>query len=315
MTQTPEAPQSYSVFQERWWLEALAPGAISEVKVEREGRVVARWPFQVKRRMGLTILTQPPITQAVGPWFAPMEGKPSRQFGEYKELFGQLVDQLPPHDFMAANCDPALVNSSPFRWKGFRQTTAYTYTIENTGDLDAVWKGFEDAVRNQIRKAEKALTVVPAELEEMLEVQALTFRRQGLDEPFPRDLGRRMDAACSARGVGHRLKAVDAEGRTHAVIYVVEDQAQFRGIFSGADPEFRNSGATSFLFWKVMHLAGSRGKAFNFGGSMVEGIEAFMRRFGGRPVPYLVCTRASTRMRILLGLKDGWDALRGRPWA
>ena len=83
-------------------------------------------------------------------------------------------------------------------------------------------------------------------------------------------------------------------------------------MWSGADPELRNSGGASLLIWEALKLAHRLGKPYNFGGSMVEPIETFMRKFGGRQVQYLEVSRAATRrMRLALAAREAFDALRG----
>src|SRR5690349_7234170 len=60
--------RAHTPFEQPWWLDAVAPGSWGEVVVERQGEPVARLPYVRKRKLGLTVLTQPPLTRFVGPW-------------------------------------------------------------------------------------------------------------------------------------------------------------------------------------------------------------------------------------------------------
>src|SRR5215472_9636775 len=59
---------SYCIFQEPWWLDAVAPGAWLSLEVTRGARIVARMPIVPRRVCGFTIIRQPPLTPTLGPW-------------------------------------------------------------------------------------------------------------------------------------------------------------------------------------------------------------------------------------------------------
>src|SRR5260221_6911484 len=61
-------PPSYCIFQEPWWLDAVAAGAWQSLEVTRGTRVVARMPIVPRRIYGFTIIRQPPLTPTLGPW-------------------------------------------------------------------------------------------------------------------------------------------------------------------------------------------------------------------------------------------------------
>ena len=62
-----ESSCANAIFQQPWWLDAVVPGRWGEARVERDGRIVARLPFVVRGRGRLRVLTQPPLTQTLGP--------------------------------------------------------------------------------------------------------------------------------------------------------------------------------------------------------------------------------------------------------
>ena len=305
---------AWSVFQEPWWLEAVAPGAWQEARVEQGGQLMARWPFLVKRRHGLTVLTEPPMTQYLGPWFRANSGKASTQFSERRELWGELLKQLPAHDYLNTQCHPELDDWLPARWKGFEQTTFYTLKVRPKTEEEA-WQDLDANIRNGIRKAQKTLQVVrDLDLDRMLDIQDMTFRRQGLESPQPRPFFHQMAAAAQAMGREHRFAAVDGEGRVHAVLYVVEGPMELHGVWSAGDPELRKHSGASLLYWEAIRTAHALGKTYNFGGSIIEPIHQFMRQFGTELVPFFQLQRSATRtMDLVLGLQALGRAFRRRP--
>jgi hypothetical protein len=206
-----------------------------------------------------------------------------------------------------------LSNWLPFYWRGFEQTTRYTYVIEPLADLERVWSEFSKKLRWEIRKAQKQLAVRTdvEDIERFLDINALTFKRQGLELPYSRDVVRRLDAACIKHQARRMFFAEDAQGRIHGVLYFVWDKTSTYALMGGADPELRNSGADSLLTWEAIRFAATMTKRFNVAGSMIESIEHFNRSFGGVQTPYFHVTRFSRRMKVLMAGRDMGRALLG----
>lgn len=307
---TPERPSDSipwvnSIFEQPWWLDSVAPGAWSEAVVRRGDEVVARLPYALRRRFGRPIIVQPNFTQTLGPWLAPTEGKYARRLETEKNLLGQLIEMLPTFDLFRQCFSPALTNWLPFYWAGFHATVAYTYRIEDLSDLDRVQRDFQDHVRRGIRKAARSVEVdhdLP--LEELLRLDRETYARQGLKLPHSHDVLRRLDAACAQRGARRVLGAVDADGRTHAVLYVVWDDRTMYALVSARDRELQAVGANTLLYWEAIRLASEVSRVFDLEGSMVEPIEHYFRGFGGRQTPYFCITRASLKAKSALAARS-----------
>lgn len=294
---------SHCIFQERWWLDAVAEGAWQAVEVVQGGQIVARMPVVLRRRFGFRIIRQPPLTPSLGPWVRPACGNPAKQKQREKELLNELIDGLPQWDYFEASFHHRMTNWLPFYWRGFQQTTRYTYLLEHISDLDAVWGGLHESVRRNIRKARRQLRVgTDIRLDRLLDFVELTFRRQGERLPFSRELMFRIDAACSSRGARRTFFAEDAQGRIHAVLYLVADEHYAYYLLGGADPQLRESGAQNLLLWEAIRCASDMGRMFDFEGSMIEPVERIFRGFGARQVPYLHVYGAKPLARTILHL-------------
>src|SRR5215813_11096050 len=130
-----------SLFDQAWWLDAVAPGAWQAVTAEREGKVAARLAYVVSRRFGLTYLVQPPLTQALGPWLAEADLKESTRLAREKHLVEDLISALPRFDLFAQSFAPDAISWLPFHRHGFHVEPRITYRLD-LADLDAVWSGF-----------------------------------------------------------------------------------------------------------------------------------------------------------------------------
>ena len=304
------------IFEQPWWLDAVAPGQWAVAEVTRGDQVVARMPYMVRRRFGLTTISQPPFTQTLGPWLAPMEGKYARRVETEKKLLSQLVEALPPFDFFRQSFSPSLTNWLPFYWAGFDATVRYTYRVCDLTDMDRVRSEFQEQVRRGIKKAENAVEINhDFPLEDLLRLNEQTYARQGVASPDDPQLIRRLDAACAARGVRRIIGAVDADGRTHAALYVVWDERTFYALINARDPELQTFGSNTLLFWEAIKLASEVSQLFDFEGSMLEPVEHFYRGFGGRQTPYFSISKAGMKAKSVLAARSTRAALQriGRP--
>ena len=313
MTRTDSIPYANAVFEQPWWLDAVAPGAWADAVVRNGDEVVARFPYPIRRRAGLTAISQPPLTQTLGPWLAPSSGKYARRLETEKKLLGQLIEQLPRFDYFRLSFSTALTNWLPFYWAGFDATVRYTYRIEDLSDLDRVRSEFQEQVRRGIRKAEGVVEVDgDFPLDDLLRLNTRTFERQGLKPPYSDEFVRRLDAACTERGARRILGAVDAEGRTHAALYVVWDDRTLYPIINARDPELQAFGANTLLYWEAIRLASEVSQVFDFEGSMLEPIEHFVRAFGGTQTPYFSISRTRLRAKPALLVHAARQTLRRR---
>lgn len=294
------------LFSQPWWLEAVSPGAWDYAVVRRGEDVAAVLPYTFKMRLGgLRLIEMPRLTPYLGPWLRPSTAKYANRLGEEKDLMTELIEALPPFATFQQDCHPAMTNWLPFYWKGFAQTTSYTYRIEATSDPDALWNETRDNVRTDVKKAKKQVTTEEVgDIEAFLRLHRLTFSRQGKALPHSEETLRRVDAACAENGARRILIATGAGGRPHASVYLVTDRRAVYYLLSGSDAELRNSGAISLLLWEGIQWAAEQGKQFDFEGSMVEPIERSFRAFGGRQVPYFSIAKCDSA--ILRFYRAAW---------
>src|SRR5437016_6181953 len=55
-------PCAYTLFQQPWWLDAVAPGQWHTVTVRHGTEIAARLPYVLRKKLGLVLVTQPPLT-------------------------------------------------------------------------------------------------------------------------------------------------------------------------------------------------------------------------------------------------------------
>jgi hypothetical protein len=297
-----------AIFQQPWWLEAVAPGRWGEVTCQHEGRVVARLPYVLRGRPRLRMITQSSLTQTLGPWVERPSAKPTRALSHEHELLTELEAALPPAYAFSQQFSPKALNALPFYWAGYRLEVRYTYRLEGLASTDALWEGLRGNIRREIRKARKQIEVVEGlGIDRFHDVLSKTYARQAIPTPHTLTELERVHAASSSRGAEAMLFARDEADRVHAAIWVVWDRDAAYYLLAGAEPSLRTSGASSLLMWEAILRAREHTDVFDFHGSMVRPVERFVRSFGGRQSPYLGVTRMGTGLRLALA---GRSALR-----
>jgi hypothetical protein len=288
------------------------PDNWGEVRIEHGGILQARLLYSIQRKYGFRVLGVPPLTQTLGPWFADTGAKLSGCLSREKELGYELIDRLPPHDLFEQSFHRSIVNWLPWYWRDFEQTTCYTYRLDDLSDLEEIWKGCSENIRRDIRKAERRYSLqvrTDLDVEAFLDLDEMTFNRQGMKLPYSRDLIYRLDAACVKHDRRRIFFAQAPDGALHAAVYLVWDDNSAYYLMGGSDPTLRNSGAGSLVMWSAIQYAAKVSRSFDFEGSMIEPIERFFRSFGARQIPYFQVRRFNSRsIKVLWHLKR---ALRG----
>ncbi len=125
------------------------------------------------------------------------------------------------------------------------------------------------------------------------------MNRQALALPYSVEQLGRVDAACARNAGRLALVAEDTQGRAHAGVYIVYDADCAIYLLGGADPDLRQSGAQTLLLWEAIRAASRTSRKFDFEGSMIRGVEAALRDFGGLQTPYFRIYAAASGERRL----------------
>ncbi|MGN8225763.1 GNAT family N-acetyltransferase [Gracilimonas sp. BCB1] len=293
------------IFHQPWWLEAVAPGHWNIVKVEKGGQVFASMPYIIKKKFGMNLITMPPLTQTLGPWIKPLPGKYSTQLSKEKELLNELIDKLPKFHFFRQRFHYSQKNWLPFYWNGFKQTTRYTYVLEDISNPDKIWDNMQGNIRREIKKASDVVHLeVTDDPNVMWDLWNLNFEHKGQEVQTNYEDFIRIDNACAEHNARKIFLAKDKHGNLHSAMYLIWDEQSAYYLIGGANPEYRTSGAASFLMYEAIKFASDKTKRFDFEGSMIESVERFFRGFGGVQTPYFEITKSNFLTQSLISAKE-----------
>lgn len=291
---------SIPMFSRDWWLDAVIGENNWDVAiVERGEEIIASFPYAIKRKLIFTILSMPILTQTLGIWIK----YPERQKQKYvtklsyeKEIFSTLIDKIPSYDYFSQNFHWSITNWLPFYWKGFQQTTRYTYILEDLNSLDNIFDNLENSVRSHIRKTEKTFQVyTDDDIDSFYRLNRMTSIRNNI-KPLTLNFVKRLDDACKNRNCRKIFFVRDKNDEIPAAIYVVWDDRCAHYILSGRNPNIKDTGLTCLLLWEAIKFSSTVTKAFNFEGSMLENIEILFRYFGGTQKPYFEITKINSKI-------------------
>lgn len=293
--QNPDIP----IMNQDWWLDVtVGENNWDVLLVERGGETVASFPFYRTKKLLFDVIDMPYLTLTMGIWIRyPPHQKYATRLSYEKEIYLELIGRLPHVDYFYQHFHWTITNWSTFYWRGFRQTTRYTFVLENIGDTERVFANMKERIRREIRKAEKQLTVVESDdIEAFHRINTMTFERQGVKMPHSLEFIKQVDEACRERNCRKMLFALDEQGRLHSAVYIVWDDQCAYYLLGGGDPELRTSGASSLLLWETVKRMSAVTKHLDLYGGMHEPVETFFRAFGAEQKPYFQISKINGKL-------------------
>ena len=290
------------IYSRDWWLDCVCGKNKWDVLLycsDRDsGAIEAAFPFYTPYKKGIIM---PAFTQTMGIWFNPDFEKEnySKELLRKQTICEQLILRLPEHTYFVQNFHHLFTDWLPFYWKGFSQTTRYSYILQDIHNITEIEKKRSADIRQNIHKAQtkyqmKIRTGLTADL--FLEINTKTYERQKKQAYCP-DVLRRLIETAYSRNQGGIWGAFDESGQLHAAVFVVWQENCAYYIAGGSDSEGRKSGAHLLVLSEAIRAVSNISASFDFEGSMMPGVERVFRSFGAIQTPYFTLSKGN-RPRI-----------------
>jgi hypothetical protein len=255
-----------------------------------------------EKRLGLTVLRNPPFTPSIGPFFERRAQHPVAGIEESREVLTAVADFL-------ESIHPAVISVPlsnwvsdflPFLWRDYKVTPHYTYLLPLGQTDEAILAGMSESRRRNIGKARR--DGLRAERTEDLSVVAslveTTFARQGKD--VEREYMKGI-LSSFARPDNSYAFVVQANGVPIAGAFVVHDTKISYYLLGGYQSEGKHYGAGPLAMFESIRHARELGlEVFDFEGSVVPAIERYFRGFGGRLTPRFRVSKAWLPLEMAL---------------
>jgi len=301
--------EAIPLFLQAWWMDAVCVRGDWDVLLyEKHGEIIAAMPFHIRKKFGMRFIIEPQLTQYSGIWIKyPKNSSLRNQYELEKQVSNYFIEQLEKSGFIfyLQTFHSAFTNWLPFYWKGFRQTTRYSFVIENIAHPENVFATFNERKKRDIRKAESALKVsFDLEPHEFYDFYQKVLARQKKKIAYSWELFRRLTEAVFVRNQGLILSANDPQGRLYATLLVVWDMSSAYCLVYAIDEHYKQSGALSLLIWEAIKYLSDKTMSFDLEGSMIETVADSYSQFATCMVPYLEIKRSnSVLIDLLLKMK------------
>jgi hypothetical protein len=297
-TSLSETEKRIPLFSSPTWLNAIAPDNWDVAIAQKGDTILGVMPYFIKKKMGFSIITMPPLTPYLGPiLFYPSGQKSGTKLSFEKEIMEMLIAELPKTDKFIQYFHPDITNALPFQWKNFEQSVRYTYLIPKGKSKTECWDDLQGNIRRIIKKAQEPFQV--RETDDATEIHRLKekdYADKRLALNYDEHYFKNLCEALITSGTGKILTAKDEEGKILAGILLGIDHENVYYVSGAIDPEHRNSGALSLLLWKGVEFAIDQNLNFNFEGSMIESIERYFRSFGAEQALYFQVKKIDSKL-------------------
>lgn len=277
------------VFFQSWWLDTVSQNW-DIAWVEKEGKIVAVFPYHSEQKLGIKLLRNPLLTPYLGPYFLyPPALTSFKKVNWEEQMFALLWAQLPAWDSFDIQSTTSFHNYMLFHQKGFTNNNLLTYHVDLQLKQDLLFGNIQSSHRKRISQASE-LYVIDEGLQytgDLIRLHEQTFERKSKKYIYSPDLLTAILNNSYGQKAGRLMVAKDEHNKVIGTIFLVWDKEQAYLLLSAVDVKKAHKGTICLLIWQAIVAAQKEGlKIFDFEGSMDAGIEPFFRRFGGERKNY-----------------------------
>ena len=293
------------LFLQSWWMDAVCiKGEWDVFLYEKNGEILAAMPFHLRKKVGLKFIIEPQLTQYSGIWIKYPENCAfhKRALLE-KEICFYFIEKLKNIGcfFYQQTFSPRFTNWQPFYWKGFRQTTRYTYRINDLSNLDKCFENFSYAKQKHIKKANDDLQIdLSISADEFYDFHRECLGQKNATIEYSQELLLSIYDESAKREQGKIIALKDKNKIIHSALFVVWDKNCAYALISAINPQFKSDGASTKMFWEAIQFVSDKTEVFDFEGSMIEGVAQSFQQFGAEQVPYFCISKSYSRIFTVL---------------
>lgn len=279
------------VYSQDWWLDVVCGEKNWDVWLYGEGKdILAAMPYYMEEREGWHYITKAPLTQNNGIIFRYPDSVKRVQKAKYEEKIinaACLFIQEKKVDVYEQQYMTCFHNLLPFYWNGYTAIPRYTYVIDTSFGLEALWENMTPNKRKNIKKGQRNGEICEGLNEKVFyEEHKKVFEKQNLPCPFSYELWQALYQAAEARGCCKVLYSKGRNQEIQSILFLIWDAENVYLLLGGSMPEYSGLETYSALIWEGIQFAKKQNKNFDFEGSVIKKISKSFREFGGEPREY-----------------------------
>ncbi|MBP6455947.1 MAG: GNAT family N-acetyltransferase [Chitinophagaceae bacterium] len=228
----------------------------------------------IEKKIGFTIIRNPLLSPYCGFLF-----ENGFNENEKKLTAKNLLSQIPKANEIHLDFHPDYFISNFNTIKNI--STKNTYKLQLIVE-EKIYINFKDSLKRQIKKGEKNLTI-----ESTRDINLLynLYLKSQLKQKNKIIISIKELQKIAEWGFAENCMRIDVVKNEHgdylAASLLCYDKITSYYLLGGADPNFSNSGAMSYLLWQQIRISIALQKTyFDFEGSMIKGVAKFFSNFG-----------------------------------
>lgn len=297
------------LFMQAWWMDAVC-GSEKKVwdvfLVENNGEIIGVMPFHLLNKYRFKIILLPPLTQYNGIWIKYPENQSSNQRLHFeKNIMTNIIDQIDDSgiSFFQQNFYHNITNWQPFYWRGFKQSTRYTYILKNISNTESIFNNIHSFKQKHIKKAQRNLHVdfdLNADEFYKFHSDSLSLNKKNIS--YSKKLFKNIHTFAIERQQGKIIAIRDNDDNIHSAAFVIWDKESAYYLISAIHPQFKSSGASSLMVWEAILYLANKTKNFDFEGSMIESVAKTFEEFGAEQTPYFTISKLNYFFSVYMNL-------------
>jgi hypothetical protein len=269
-----------------FWLDITCdPGNWDAVySLDEEGSIRGAWAYRYGTRMGMQWIKLPVLTPFTAIWIGDAEERSlQKDIAHRHEVLADLERQLPHTQIFEIKFPWTFQDWLPLYWKGYRQETRYTFRFPVINE-ELIYENFSKSFRRNLRAAERHYTIEDGNAGDLYAMMERVFEMRDAPVLFSEQKLNEIIHALKEKNQCKIYAARDAEGVQATVLTVWDAQTSYYLIGGRRRTDSRHG--INLLLWQAIRDAAQRGHAFDFEGSMIEGVNKFFQNFGAELTPY-----------------------------
>lgn len=234
--------------------------------------------------------------------------KKTKEISEVESTRKSVIKSL--SDYFLESFDRISLINSPgfddirqFTWSGWKTDVRYTYLIRLDNDL---WYRVSHDCRKVVRRAIKNSIEIKtsSNIDEFYKLFEQMYYHQNLPVPVPKILINNIFNIFSKKNQCKLWIAKTDTGELAAAAMPVWDKKKGYGWISASNPEIRETGASSLLYWSTFEELSKELDAFDLCGANTPNIAKFKSSFNPELLPYYKVDYVSPTMNLFLKIKN-----------
>lgn len=292
------------LFMQAWWMDAACGEKKWDVFLYEENgeKIIASFVYHFVEKLGFKLILNPQLTQVSGLWIDyPQNQKLHKRYSFEKKIIDNFIAHLESLkvDFYSQNFHYSFKNWQPFYWKGFKQTTYYTYQIRDLSNLECIFQSFSTAKQKHIKKENNLQLDFSFTAENFYNFHKKCLLQKNEKITYSQKLFLSIYNEAVKRDKG-KIFAIKDKNELHAALFVVWDTNSAYALISAISPQFKNDGSSTKIFWEAIKFITDKTKIFDFEGSMIEGVAQSFQQFGTEQIPYFNIEKSYSRIFSIL---------------